>query len=319
MAPSTSNSQQSPAHALLFVPAIKERFYKSAAQESEKLAGVVLDLEDSIAPASKTKARDCLLREAPALVTALGVQKCWIRINNRQTVDFAADIQLIAKLASSGIYPSVMYPKYESPDDLAEIRRAFQKSEQRIFVNIESFVAVERLESLITDDLCIHAAVVGAEDLSADLGVGRPPNFYSNPLFSYVAARVASRCQAQAPQRAQFWGNIWPFDLGGATSEAFDHELHSDHNLGAVGKLVYHTNQIDRVNKAFSLHSEDIDDLCKRLEKLFTAYTQNGSLVTIHRSKMIDAPELVRAHRLLALRFDSRLKALLEQLESTAL
>lgn len=296
MAPSSPASEGTGGPScLLFVPAVKSAYYKSALDLSHNLAGIVLDLEDSVSQKAKTEARKAIIRNIPALWQK-APEKCWLRINNRESPAHSEDLALVEELANNDVYPSLMYPKYSRSTDVIKLRSILRKDSQRLFVNIESFEAIENTSALFARELQIYGAAVGAEDLSAWLGIDRPAKFYSNPLFAYSAAKIACACHASG---IAFWGNIWPFMVSEETNPYWLGEIQEDIHLGAHGKIIFHPNQIKDVNRSFAEAFQQKQPILEKLHQLLNASLEDGSLVALHHAKMIDGPEITRALRLL--------------------
>ncbi len=93
----------------LYVPANNERMIRKAALELSPDT-VILDLEDSVPPEEKEKARELLLRLVPELDWS-GKELC-VRVNPLDTPFFYADMNLVLRLDKA---ECVVVPKAEAP------------------------------------------------------------------------------------------------------------------------------------------------------------------------------------------------------------
>ena len=106
---------------LLFVPVFADRFLAKAHERNAD--GVILDLEDAIAPSLKNDAR-AKLASAVAILAANRVET-WIRVNH------VSDL-LQADLAASALADvhGLIVPKVERRDELEDVNRHLARAKQ---------------------------------------------------------------------------------------------------------------------------------------------------------------------------------------------
>jgi citrate lyase subunit beta/citryl-CoA lyase len=250
------------ARALLFVPGHRpDRFDKAVASGAD---GVILDLEDAVAPADKEAARahvdEWLSRGGNGLV----------RINASGMPEFEADLALVAKHGCP-----VVLPKAEDPSVLAGI-------EVPLVPIIETAVGIEAATAVCAVKNVVRVAF-GSVDLATQLGVRHDDEI----ALGYARSRLvlASTANGIAP----------PID--GVTTDLGDEsvleaDIQHARRLGFGGKLCVHPKQVSAVRKGFAPTEEELNWARRVLEA--------GDSVSSVDGQMVDRPVLERARRLLA-------------------
>jgi citrate lyase subunit beta/citryl-CoA lyase len=256
----------------LFVPADRpERFAKALAAGAD---AVIVDLEDAVAPAAKTSARDAFANwlegSSAAAVT--------VRLNAPQTEWFADDLRACA-------HPRVralVVPKAERGDDLAFV--ATRAPERAVLPLIESAAGIDAVRSIAATS-GVTRLVFGSIDFQADLGIEGDDD-----------ALLVFRSQLVLASRLA--GLDAPVD--GVTTaldddEAITRDTARARRLGFGAKLCIHPRQVAAVNRGF-LPSEA--ELAWAQRVLAAAEASGGAAVAVD-GRMVDAPVLLRARRLI--------------------
>src|ERR1700761_1131878 len=102
-----------PRRSLLFMPGSNARALEKA--RNLPTDGIILDLEDSVAPEAKPLARDQIAQAVAA--KGFGKREIIIRTNNLESPWWQDDLAMAAKAAPDGI----LVPKVSSPDDIQTI------------------------------------------------------------------------------------------------------------------------------------------------------------------------------------------------------
>ncbi|MER7394273.1 CoA ester lyase [Streptomyces sp. NPDC000151] len=255
------------ARSLLFVPGHRaDRFAKAAAAGAD---GVIVDLEDAVAPDGKDAARDDVAR------WLAGGARAVVRVNAPGTEWFEADLAMAAAHGAP-----VMLPKAEDPAVLESIAcRTGGRSP--VLALIETAAGVENAAALCRAPNLLRAAF-GNIDLAADLGVD--PD--DHQALAYARSRVvcASAAAGLAPP------------LDGVTADlSADGPLPADiahaRRLGFAGKLCIHPRQLDAVHEGFTPSATERDWALRVLAA--------GEAVTVVDGRMVDRPVLERARRIL--------------------
>jgi citrate lyase subunit beta/citryl-CoA lyase len=280
--------------ALLFAPGDSPRKIEKALGSAAD--GVILDLEDAVAPANKADARAALarlLRERPGAGAGIVV-----RVNPRETSRYLEDLAAIVPGRPAGI----MLPKCAGPEDLAVLDHHLEALEaasgqRRGAIEVIALVAetasgVAALPRYAQIPQRVIGFCFGAEDLAGDLGAAprRPDGGYIAPV---AAARAATLLAASACGVAAIDTPFTdPRDPEGLAREA--REAAAD---GFGGKLLIHPAQIGPVQAAFTPSPERLE--WARAVLAAFAKTPSLGVATLH-GKMMEIPHVRLAERIIA-------------------
>ena len=144
--------------ALLFCPADRPERYQKAAERSD---GVIVDLEDAVAPADKQRARGAILAQLGAAgdVPELDPSRTIIRINPAGTEEFEKDLHCLKHTP----YRHVMLAKAESAGQLKELEG------YSVIALCETAAGILNAAAIAAEPNVV-ALMWGAEDLLASLG-----------------------------------------------------------------------------------------------------------------------------------------------------
>ena len=255
----------------LFVPADRaERFAKAAASGAD---GVIVDLEDAVAPADKIAAREGLER-AFAQLGKVEVAVL-LRINPVGSPWHQDDLAALERLPVAG----VVLPKAEHVEDVERVARV-AGGRERVLSMIESATGLANARALAAASAQI---AFGSYDFAADLGTAHTREALLLARLELVlAARLAGlpgpidgvTTAIDAPETAQA-------DAAYAAS------------LGFRGKLLIHPRQVEPVRKGFRPSDEELAWAKRILEA-----AASGSAVAVD-GNMVDATVLIRARQIL--------------------
>jgi citrate lyase subunit beta/citryl-CoA lyase len=249
--------------AALFVPADRpERFAKAAASGAD---AIIIDLEDAVAPAAKSAARDAL-RTPGALPDAAII---FIRVNAIGTGWHEADMAALAGLRIAG----VMLPKAESAQGIATI-------------SLPIIALIETARGLAAARAIAAAGVAqlafGSVDYAADLGLAHE----RDPLLCARAELVLASRLAGLPPPLD--GVTLSIDDDAGIEDDARHAA----KLGFGAKLCIHPRQIVAVHAGFAPSEADIAWAQRILA------TGEGGAVAVDGA-MVDAPVRRRAEQIL--------------------
>jgi citrate lyase subunit beta/citryl-CoA lyase len=265
----------------LFVPADSEKKIAKAV-ESEAEA-VIFDLEDSVAPAQKAAARQCL----KALGKRSGGPQWWVRINPLGSEHHKDDLEVIAKADVHGI----VLPKAEGGADVTELAHRTGNIPVHAIVT-ETAASLFGMLSYRDPRSPLVAMSWGAEDLSAALGASSKYDADGGLSYTYRLAR--SLCLAGAVA-----AGVQPVD--GVFADFRDEkglleEAQAAAREGFTGKLAIHPAQVAVINAAFTPGAEEVDH-ARAIVEAFDAEPNAGVLSV--GGRMVDRPHLVQARRVL--------------------
>ena len=276
--------------ALLFAPGDSER---KAAKALESAAdGVILDLEDSVAPAGKGAARALVAGMLPGLARE-GVV---VRINPRGTEWYLADLAAVVP----GRPRAVMLPKCGGAEDLRALDHHLEALEMAYGLPVgeigvlpivtETAASVLGLAGMVGAPRVL-ALCFGAEDLSADLGISPrlADGAYPAAVGQARAAVLLAAAAAGVPALDTPWPD--PRDPAGLAREAA--AAAAD---GFSGKLCIHPVQLAAVQVAFTPDPVRVS-WAVRVRDGFAG--GEAGVFTLD-GRMIDRPHLKLALRILA-------------------
>ena len=253
--------------------------------------GIILDLEDSVAPEKKAEAR-ILVRNALCQVDFYGAERM-VRINQ-----LPAGLEDLDEVIPS--YPHlVLLPKCEHGSQVIEVVERIQsilkthKQMREIYLMpiIESALGVENAFEIATASRSVVAMAIGLEDYTADLGVKRTQRGKES---LYARTRLVNACKA---------ASIQPIDSvysDVANMDGLKKNVETSRSLGFEGMGCIHPRQVPVIKKAFIPTQNEIEKALL-IVKAFEEAEARGSGVVALGSKMIDPPVVKRAQKTLEL------------------
>jgi citrate lyase subunit beta/citryl-CoA lyase len=238
-----------PRRSVLYMPGSNARALEKA--KSLPADGVILDLEDSVAPDAKEAARQQVVDAVKA--GGFGAREVFIRVNGVDTPWHADDLAAAAHAAPDAI----LVPKISNPEMLELIGRRLldmgTDHKTRVWAMIETPLAVFNILSIAAEakdsESRLSGFVMGTNDLAKDtrarLVAGRAP------MLAWLSNCVAA---------ARIYGidildGVYN-DIGNA--HGFELECRQGVELGFDGKTLIHPNQIGPCNTAFSPSPEEV-------------------------------------------------------------
>ncbi|MFZ5430581.1 MAG: aldolase/citrate lyase family protein [Bacteroidota bacterium] len=257
--------------------------------------GVILDLEDSVAPSGKHDAR-FLVRNALLYNNFMGAE-LMVRIN--QLPAGLDDLPYIVP----GPLNMILIPKCESAGDVKAVDEIIQSLKgdpgRNIWLMpiIESARGVIHAYEIASASPNVVALTLGLEDYTADIGAERTTDGVES-FYARSAVVNAARAAGVQPIDSVFSG----FDdlelLGSVALKA--------RAMGYEGMGCIHPLQVPVVNKSFNPSSGEIEKAMK-IVAAFDEAEKSGIGVIAIGSKMIDAPIVKRARRTIDLAMHHKL------------
>lgn len=276
---------------LLFVPATAERFVAKA--HTRGADGIIVDLEDAVAPDEKPRART-LLPQVIAEVGQAGADVL-VRINRPWRMAMAdLDAAVLAGVRA------IVLTKTESAEHVVfvdevmtelEAERGLSAGGIGLFVLIETAKGYLNVREIVHASPRLRAVSVGMEDFAEVIGM---PEVDTEAILGFnrevhVAAREAGILMMGYP------GSIADFsDL-----ELFRNNIRRARRLGFDGGPCIHPAQVAILNEEFSPSGAEVE----RAERIVALYDETkaaGAGAVAFEGKMIDEPVVRRAQRTLA-------------------
>jgi citrate lyase subunit beta/citryl-CoA lyase len=275
---------------LLFVPVTKENFVVKA--HTRGADAIILDLEDSIAPAEKDAAR----RALPAAVktVAQGGADVVVRINRPMemaVVDIAA---AVLPGVSALMLPKVMGPEHvKLLSEVVTAREAatgLRAGSVRFIAIVETPEALAALGAIAASDPRVVALGIGAEDLATELG-GAPTGdaLYVYAMLVVAAARAAGVLPLGSVGRFADFSDL----------DGYRESLRRSRGLGFACAACIHPAHVPIINEEYGVSPAEADR-ARRLIAAFEQAVAAGQGAVAFEGAMIDLPVVERARRLLA-------------------
>jgi len=253
--------------------------------------GIILDLEDSVAPDRKDEAR-ILVRNALCQVDFRGAERM-VRINQGETGlrDLRAVIPRNVNL--------VLIPKCDSPENVMIVDKEISAIRKKLKIRnpvylmpiIESASGVENSSSIARASENIVAMAIGLEDLTADMGVMRSREGKES-FYSRSRVVIAAKAAGVQPIDSVFSDVA---DMEGLRLNVLDSRAMGFEGMGCI-----HPRQIAVINAGFAPGEGELE----KSMKIVMAYEEAGKKgqgVVALGSKMIDKPVVARARKMIEL------------------
>ena len=272
-----------PLRSILFVPGNRaDRFPRALAAGAD---AVVFDLEDGVEDGRKADARGAIaewLAATPASRTAR-----FVRVNAPGSAWQAEDLVWLASV--SGHIEGVVLPKAESSADIERV--AALAPAGCVIPLLETARGIIGAAAIASARATIPALLFGAEDFTAELGIPRTLDGEELLLARSQVVLAAAAIGADAID-AVF------VDL--AAPERLRQDAMRARALGFRGKMAIHPDQVATINGVFSPSADEIARARRLIDAADTARRQ-GEGAFRFEDRMVDAPVIARARRVLAL------------------
>ncbi len=263
----------------LYLPGTQPKLFVNAGLHQPD--GVILDLEDAVAPSEKDAA--CVMvRNALRAVDFCGAERM-VRINQ-------GDMGLgdLAWIAAHNVHV-VLIPKVENPDQVLDVAETLAElsggREILLMPIIESALGAWKAYEIAASHPSVVALAIGLEDYTADIGTQR--TLEGTESF-WARSQVLNGARAAGVQPIDtVFSDVT--DMDGLRDSVIEAK-----GMGYVGKGCIHPRQIPVVHEAMAPTDAEID----RAKKIVVAFDEaqaKGLGVVSLGSKMIDAPVVKRA------------------------
>ncbi|MBS0481369.1 MAG: CoA ester lyase [Proteobacteria bacterium] len=287
----------------LFVPGdSQKKLDKALATGADVL---ILDLEDSVAPANKAAARDMAhswLEVHRQQVTDGKRVGRWVRINALDTRHWRDDLVAVLPGAPDGI----MLPKASGPEAIQQVAAELYELEGRSGITAGSTKILPLVSETAMAALTIPAYATaslprlfgltwGAEDLSAAIGATRKRDAASGgwtDTFRFVRSQTLLTAHARGVPA------IDTLHADFADSKGLKAAAEAARADGFAGMLAIHPAQIATINAAFTPSEAELAEA----QAIVAVFADNPDAGTLQiDGRMIDRPHLVLARRVLGI------------------
>jgi citrate lyase subunit beta/citryl-CoA lyase len=278
---------------VFYVPGNNEKMVTKAPEFPADI--ITLDLEDSVPPAEKPKARE-VTRENLKYAGS-GGSPVYVRINNWETLLTNDDLEAIVYEGLSG----VCLAKCGGPDHVQRLDWKLEELERRRGLKVGGIVIqllIETAKGVINAypsaiaSKRVNSLIFGAVDYTKDMRVKytleAEEQFYAR-AHTAVAARAAGCIAIDCPFTAF------------KDTEAFEKNTRFGRQLGFEGRMLIHPSQIEPSNRIYTPPPEDVE-WAKGVVKVFEEEgIAKGSASVSYQGKMVDTPVYDNARTILAI------------------
>jgi len=237
-----------PRRSLLYMPGSNARAMEKARELPAD--GVILDLEDAVAPDAKGKAREQIIQALKQ--GGFGRREVIVRINGLDTPWWRDDLAVAAAVPDA-----ILVPKVSGPEPLREVAKHLVgvRAEARISIwaMMETPLAMLNARDIAA---AAHDAgarlmgfVMGTNDLAKDTRARLLPG--RAPMLPWLMSCIA----AARAYGIDIIDGVYN-DIGNA--EGFAAECRQGRDLGFDGKTLIHPQQIAPCNEAFSPTADEV-------------------------------------------------------------
>jgi citrate lyase subunit beta / citryl-CoA lyase len=239
-----------PRRSVLYMPGSNARALEKARELPAD--GLILDLEDAVAPEAKAQAREAIVKSLQN--GGYGDREVLVRINGLDTRWWVEDIEAVAAAKPD----AVLVPKVSTPQQLQDLAARLvdmgTDPHVRVWAMMETPLAVlnvrEIAASALDSETRLAGFVMGTNDLAKDTRARLIPG--RAPMLPWLMTCIA----AARAFGIDILDGVYN-DLGNA--EGFAEECNQARELGFDGKTLIHPRQIEPCNEAFSPSQQEVE------------------------------------------------------------
>ena len=237
-----------PRRSVLYMPGSNARAIEKA--KTLPVDGIILDLEDAVAPNAKDAAREQVAEAVRA--GGFGHREVIIRLNSMDTPWFAPDFD-----AAIGARPdAILVPKVSTAQQIEMIGTRLLDTHAdhhvRLWAMIETPAAIFNIRALAAEaedsESRLAGFVIGTNDLAKETRARLVPG--RTPMLPWLSACVLAAHAYGIDVLDGVYNDI-------ADTEGFAAECVQGRDLGFDGKTLIHPSQIETCNAVFSPSAEE--------------------------------------------------------------
>jgi citrate lyase subunit beta / citryl-CoA lyase len=260
-----------PRRSVLYMPGSNARALEKARELPAD--GLILDLEDAVAPEAKPQAREAVVK---AMQNGFGDREVLVRINGLDTRWWVDDIDAAAAARPD----AVLVPKVSSPRQLQDLAARLVDTgtdpHVRVWAMMETPLAMLNVRDIaaaaLDSETRLAGFVMGTNDLAKDTRARLVPG--RAPMLPWLMNCVA----AARAYGLDILDGVYN-DL--ANAEGFADECRQARDLGFDGKTLIHPRQIEPCNQAFSPTPEEVEAARKIIAAFDLPENENRGVIQI--------------------------------------
>ena len=287
----------SPRRSILSVPGHSDKMIRKAVDVGAD--GIMLDLEDSVAPSAKVQARRQIIaaiRDVDWSHTVLSV-----RVNPVDTPLAHQDLLEVVGAVGAKIQTLVL-PKVEAASHIHFVHHLLEGMGHEIALEatIESPVALENSLAIAAASPMMHSLVFGIADFSASVGAPQlslsghaDSDLYPGHRWHYVLSRLLMAARANGLEAVDAPHGDF------RDAEGVIASCHLSRSLGFDSKWAIHPAQLAGIHEVFAPGEDEIARACAVLQA-FESAERDGKGAEAVGSQMFDLATVRLSRRVLA-------------------
>jgi citrate lyase subunit beta/citryl-CoA lyase len=280
-----------PRRSVLYMPGSNARALEKA--KTLPADGVILDLEDAVAPDAKAAARD----QVAAAVKAggFGAREVFIRVNGIDTPWFADDLAAgVAAAPDAILIPKVAHP--DQPEQIgARLLSMHANLRTRIWAMIETPTAIFNVRAIAAtakdSETRLDGFVLGLNDVAKETRARQVPG--RAPMLPWIATCVLAAREFGIDVLDGVYNDI-------ANMDGFTAECEQARDMGFDGKTLIHPNQIEPCNTVFSPAADEVA-MARKMIAAFDLPENKGKGVVQIEGRMVERMHAEMARRTVAI------------------
>jgi citrate lyase subunit beta / citryl-CoA lyase len=280
-----------PRRSVLYMPGSNARALEKARELPAD--GVVLDLEDAVAPEAKGQARQAIVNTLKK--GGFGDREVMVRINGLDTRWWVDDLDAIASAKPD----AVLVPKISDPGQLQDLAARIvdmgTDPHIRVWAMMETPLAMlnvgEIAAAALDSETRLAGFVMGTNDLAKDTRARIVPG--RAPMLPWLMSCVA----AARAYGLDILDGVYN-DIG--NEAGFIEECRQAVDLGFDGKTLIHPKQIEPCNEAFSPSPEEVATARKMIAAFDLPENENKGVIQID-GRMVERLHAEMARRTVAI------------------
>ena len=277
---------------VFYVPGNNEKFIIKSPEVPADI--ITLDLEDSVPPAEKVKAREMV--RANLKQAGKGGARVFCRINNWETLLTNDDLEAVVHEGLDG----VCLAKTGHPDDVKRLDWKLEELERRRGLKVGTVAVqllIETAKGMInaygsaTASKRVGSLIFGAVDYCKDMRVNltteATEQLYGR-YYTAVAARAAGCIAIDCP--FVDFSNV----------PAFEKSVMEGRQMGYEGRMLIHPSQVEPSNRLYKPTAEQVEWAAGVVKVFEEEAIAKGTAAVSYKGKMVDTPVYDNARTILA-------------------
>jgi citrate lyase subunit beta/citryl-CoA lyase len=280
-----SSAEFTPLRSVLYMPSSNERALEKA--KSIPCDGLILDLEDAVAPDAKMSAREAAC--AAVASGEYGRRTVTIRVNSLGTEWHDDDVRAAAQAGPAAI----VVPKVSSAEEVRDLVDAIEEAgapdHTLLWAMIETPVAILDALAIAKASERLGCFVIGTNDLVKELYAEHVPG--RAPILPSLHTALLAARAAGISIVDGVYNDV-------KDTDGFLAECEQGRQMGFDGKTLIHPGQVEGANAAFAPSEQAVEDA----RGLIQAFEDGqGSGVVTYNGRMIENLHVESARRVLSI------------------